>query len=887
MAGILENPIYLLPPLFAFAIGIFLALLVLRKDFRSQSHQVFALFLLSAALWGLFIYLMRASPDAQHALFWERFVPITGFGLFIFYYHFTCIYTRSARRGVLLCAYALLVLITAFVFSGLMIKEMTVESYGYAPRVLPAFYFYSFASFVLMVMALVTLVRTYRRTAQHQERTRLSYMIIAPTFPFVIGILDFFPSLPPVSLFGNIMFCLLTAVALLRFHLMDIQIAIRRGTTYLLVSTLIAIPYLGIITGVSRALGSREVPLWVHAVLLLSLAFALQFAWKGVHDWVERRFYRNRYKYVRALEELSHRTTGLIELERLANPLLTTLAAAVEADSAYLLLPSGEGIKLMASSNPDYRYPRISLPVDSPIFSFLEHHGGYLYRRDFELVTQLQALSSKETDLLLKELQGELFMPLKIRDKLVGMLVLGPKPNQQSYSASDLQIILSTIPQLTVTVDNARLYEAEKQRASELALLGRLGAIVTSELDIGRAYQGFISELSAVVPIDSSYIALIEDEKAELSIIAAYSSKEPVWSVSQSMPLPGSGTAWVREHHNLHYEPDLSQHMTFSTDEDLRQKGMRSVVRLPLYGGEDVLGSFVLASQTPNAYTEDNLRLLRQAADQVAIATQNFLLYDNERRARLEIERQNRERIELIEALAHEIKTPLTPIVASSELLLEELATDNSPLRNLARNLTTGAQNLNRRISELMDFAKMQRAGLTFNLQSVDVHRLLEHVASEMTPLLRSRGQGLGLRVPASLPRARADPERVEQVLLNLLTNANKFSPGDTEISLRARQEDGSIVIEVADSAPRLTEEEVKSIFTPYYRSERVRRTHGVGLGLAICKHLVEIQGGRIWIGQNSETGGNIFGFSLPVSGEMEAAAELSEVRDESPVDRG
>jgi len=112
-----------------------------------------------------------------------------------------------------------------------------------------------------------------------------------------------------------------------------------------------------------------------------------------------------------------------------------------------------------------------------------------------------------------------------------------------------------------------------------------------------------------------------------------------------------------------------------------------------------------------------------------------------------------------------------------------------------------------------------------------------------------------------------ADRERVDQILSNLLSNANKFSPSGSSIAVRAKARNNSVVVQVDDSAPTITEEEKTKIFDPYYRGEdadRRARVPGIGLGLALCKQLVELHHGRIWVEAKPE-GGNIFAFTLPI----------------------
>jgi len=239
------------------------------------------------------------------------------------------------------------------------------------------------------------------------------------------------------------------------------------------------------------------------------------------------------------------------------------------------------------------------------------------------------------------------------------------------------------------------------------------------------------------------------------------------------------------------------------------------------------------------------------------------------KRAEEALERQNKERIKFINAIIHEIKTPVTAMLASSELLKEELLADSSPLSSLVENLNIATHNLNRRISELMDFAMVQSTGFVLQVQRVDIHQLAQYSAAQVHALLQNKFQTLDLQLPTSHPQVEADPERVAQILLNLLTNASKFSPPHSEISLRAYPADNQLIVEVRDSAPPIGRKEAKLIFNPYYLG---KKAGGCGLGLSVCKPLVELQGGKIWV--ETQVKGNSFKFSLPLARDSRFRAE-------------
>ena len=238
--------------------------------------------------------------------------------------------------------------------------------------------------------------------------------------------------------------------------------------------------------------------------------------------------------------------------------------------------------------------------------------------------------------------------------------------------------------------------------------------------------------------------------------------------------------------------------------------------------------------------------------------------YEKERQLREQLQTEVQWRIEFTRALVHELKTPLTPVLSSSELLYSELREE--PWMSIAENIHRGATNLSRRIDELLDLARVEIGTLRLNQDALDVLPLLQGVGNDMAVVTKAAGQLLTLELPSSLPWVWADEERLRQVVLNLLINASKFTQEGGKITLRARKQSGSLVVEVEDNGPGIPKEDQGRLFLPYHRRLDDREhLSGLGLGLALCKNIVELHGGEIWV--NSEVGkGSTFGFSIPLA---------------------
>ena len=227
---------------------------------------------------------------------------------------------------------------------------------------------------------------------------------------------------------------------------------------------------------------------------------------------------------------------------------------------------------------------------------------------------------------------------------------------------------------------------------------------------------------------------------------------------------------------------------------------------------------------------------------------------------------ERQQRSELLLAISHEFKVPLTSIKAMGSLLAEELKGDSqSPQAKMVNNIRRSVDKIEKRLAELLDFARMQISTIELQLQPTNVKSAIEEAVSLCLPFVLSKKQTLAVKVPDSLSPAMLDQLRFERIITNLLTNASKFTPEGGLIALKAGAEDDSLVVEVRDSGIGISNDEMRRIFEPYYRGKASKLSStGLGLGLAIVNQLVELHQGKVWV-QSKPNEGSTFTISLPL----------------------
>lgn len=237
-------------------------------------------------------------------------------------------------------------------------------------------------------------------------------------------------------------------------------------------------------------------------------------------------------------------------------------------------------------------------------------------------------------------------------------------------------------------------------------------------------------------------------------------------------------------------------------------------------------------------------------------------LYQRERELREKLQTEMRIRVDFTRKLIHELKTPLTALIATSQLLYDE--TSGEKYGKLAKYIRDSAENLNRRIDEMHDVVRGEIGTLRINMQPVDISILLRSLKDETAALAKQCGMAIELDFGGQLPEVHADPDRLRQIILNLINNAFKYARDGKRITIKAAVEEEFLRVEVMDFGPGIPEIRQKTLFEPGYQLKyHEERSGGLGIGLALCKTLIELQGGKIWV-QSSAGNGASFFFTIP-----------------------
>ena len=484
---------YLIIPLALVAFCVGLLILLIRSGLRHVARKPFSLFLACMGLWGLFIFLMRSASNLEIAFFWEKFVFIAILSAALLFYKFTASFTGNTKQSrVLYTLYFFYVVFIGLIPTGLVVSGMQMMWYGKAPIVGPAFFPYVLLVYAPIVLGLIMLIKHYRQTRVLSEKTRDSYVIAGIVVMFIGGTTDYLPplgiSMYPLGIIGNIVFCLLATVAMLRYGLLEMRLVLRRGAAYTLISMFILGVFGSVILLITTTFQQLTSPasIAIAAVTVFVLAAVFQPLLSRVQRMVDKWFFRERYDHLQALSSFSRSIKDVTDLKQLSSSLLTTIVQAMQSHGVYLLLPSEEsGDFVKYHHTGEKSKGRMRFSTDSVMVLAMRQSDGLVDISDIDVIPALKFMNDSEKELLEKN-QAELLIPLKTKDSLAGILLLSKKQSDQPYSTEDRHLLQLVANQAAIGIENARLYDELKQhlvRSSKLASLGELAANVAHEVN--------------------------------------------------------------------------------------------------------------------------------------------------------------------------------------------------------------------------------------------------------------------------------------------------------------------------------------------------------------------------------------------------------------------
>lgn len=490
---------------------------------------------------------------------------------------------------------------------------------------------------------------------------------------------------------------------------------------------------------------------------------------------------------------------------------------------------------------------------------------------------------------LLPESRAELGIPLKIGNRVIGALDV-QSAETNAFTADDVTVVQTLADQLAVAVDNARSYELAqqaieetRQRMQELSVLFNVSQALASATMESEEIAHIISQrFIEVMNIPECLITLKNAETGEMHILADLSRPSDgrqdelvsTKRVGRSYPLAEyQAIAQVMES----LLPKVIQSNDPNADAMMhaymRQNGLHTLAMIPMAVKGQAIGVIQLeAWDSSRVFSPDQLNLALILANAAATALENARLYEESLTTTEKLREVDRLKSQFLANMSHELRTPLNSIIGFSRVIIKGIDGPISELQQQDLNaIYSAGQHLLQLINNILDISKIEAGKMELSIEeNVNLTDLINGVMSTAVGLVKDKPIRLEKIIPNDLPAVRADTTRIRQVILNLVSNATKFTEQGwirVEAGVQSNPNGNpEVIIKVNDSGIGIAEADQKRLFLPFSQVDDspTRKTGGTGLGLSISRLLVEMHGGRI--GVESEVGhGSTFFFTLPL----------------------
>ena len=590
-----------------------------------------------------------------------------------------------------------------------------------------------------------------------------------------------------------------------------------------------------------------------------------------------------RARQLQTSAEVSRRAGTLLDLEALMTQVVELIKESFSYDHAQIFLmderdeyavlraSTGEPGRLLLATNH-----KLAKGSDSII-------GMVMARAEVQVALDTEAADViHKPNPFLPQTRSELALPLIIKGRVIGALdVQSNQPN--AFSEQDIAALNTLAAQIAVAIDNARLYQDSQEQAANMGFLFDVttAAAAADTLEetlhnVAANLYNALDALSVTIYVPQLYVDDFGNTRATMMPMALAGVDQPLSELEEvNLDADDRLVGLVA----TQKEALLVSNVTSEGRYLPVASQAKSAALLPLISSGEVIGLIVIENARARAFDADDLQLFKTMAGSLSAIVQSALLLDQLTRTNEQLRELDRLKSDFLANMSHELRTPLNSIIGFSRVMLKGI---DGPLTEMQeQDLTTiynSGQHLLMLINDVLDQAKIAAGKMDLKFDYFDVKPLIEGVKSIGVGLVKDKPINLLVELAPNLPRAYGDEFRTRQVLLNLVSNAAKFT-NEGSITMRVYpvtdETTGKQMVrmDVIDTGTGIAEEEMPLLFEAFRQIDSsLTRTHGgTGLGLPIARSLVEMQGGEMFVSSQVNVG-SIFSITVPIEETVPAA---------------
>jgi GAF domain-containing protein len=563
------------------------------------------------------------------------------------------------------------------------------------------------------------------------------------------------------------------------------------------------------------------------------------------------------------------------EIQPVLSTLVYSAGSLCEAENVQIFLRDGEVYRLAAYNgfSPEYQ-------------EYVKQHPIAPGRGTLVARTALEVAPVHIPDVLadreytwhegqrLAGFRAMLGVPLVREGRCVGVMAM-TRPTPRPFTSRQIELVTTFADQAVIAIENVRLFDEVQARTRELArsveelrALSEVSQAVNSTLDLNTVLETIVAKAAQLSNTEAGAI-YVRDEGEEFQLRATYGMSEEMIATIRDMHAGISeAVGQLTEAHEPNQTADLRDLPSTPVNDAILRAGYRGRLLVPLVRSGEVMGALVVRRKTPGEFAASTVELLETFAAQSVLAIQNAHLFREieEKSRQLQLASENKS--QFVSSMSHELRTPLNAIIGLTDMLVTNTARfGTEKAREPLQRVHRAGTHLLGLINQVLDLSKIEAGKLELNPQIVQLTPLIDEVVGTARQLAEQNKNRLVVEAPADLGALAVDPMRLRQILLNLLSNACKFTK-QGEVVLRGRRvSNGGQFIElaVADTGIGMTAEQQAKLFEEFSQADATtaQRFGGTGLGLAITRKLARMMGGDVMV-TSEPNKGSVFTVRLP-----------------------
>jgi len=471
--------------------------------------------------------------------------------------------------------------------------------------------------------------------------------------------------------------------------------------------------------------------------------------------------------------------------------------------------------------------------------------------------------------------QSQVAVPLLRYDEAVGAITV-TRHEPGGFTDDEIALLKTFADQAVIAIENARLLGELQARTQELTrsvgelkALGEIGQAISSTLDLQTVLSTIVARATQLAGVDAGVIYEYDEQREVFEPRATERLDADIVQMLVATPVrKGQGAtgrlAEVSEPIQLADLRDIAEQIPVR--DLLLRAGYRALLAVPLVREDHLIGGLTVFRKTPGEFAREVVELLETFATQSALAIQNARLFLEIEDKSRQLEAASQHKSEFLANMSHELRTPLNAIIGFSEVLMEHMFGElNEKQDEYLQDIYASGQHLLSLINDILDLSKIEAGRMELEPADFDLPSAIDNALTLVRERAGRREITLGRTLDKRLGTVRADERKIKQVLLNLLSNALKFTPEGGRIDVSAHLHDDVAEIGVSDTGVGIAPEDQEAVFEEFRQVGTAdKKVGGTGLGLALSRKFIELHGGRIWV-KSQVAVGSTFTFTLPL----------------------